>query len=315
MLLSILIPTYNRSVFLNKNLTMLKSYILDNDLESKVEIVVSNNFSSDDTSEIIGNFFKDNPTLSILPIHQSSNIGLLKNALEVLKNANFEYVMYLGDDDYIDENYLNGVITHIENNKSTHVVLPSLIEVNIHDEFVKNGRDFELQNSYWDAGYENCLENGWRGHQLSGLVLKRNGIYDAVKKFRVSNLYIFVFFTAYSCLKGNTFHYTKFPVRVTNPGQKNKDWNYGEDGLINDLFDNYINLPLSSWQITKLQLKVIESQPWRLWKYKKVGDKEFLITFKNMWFSKNSTYLFKIAFPLLVLKIAAKKKLYKLLKS
>lgn len=315
MLFSILIPTYNRSEFLVKNLNILKSHIAEFDSSIRFEIVISNNCSTDATDIAISEFIRENPKIDVNYIRQTSNLGVAMNCLIVFKESQGDYVMYLGDDDFISSDYLNNLLNHLINNPETHSVIPSILEIDIHGQKAKEGRDHELKSRIHSAGYSNCLENAWRGHQLSGIVVKRNNLYENYPDKDRGNMYIFIYFLAMSTLSGSTYHLTEFPVMVTNPGQKKKDWSYGEDGLLNEIFDNYINLPLNSWQITKLQLKVIESQPWRLWKYKKVGYKEFLITFKNMWFSKNSTYLFKIAFPLLVLKIAAKKKLYKLLKS
>ena len=52
MILSILIPTYNRSKFLEKNLQILNQHIHKIDVNNTIEIVVSNNGSPVNTDNI-----------------------------------------------------------------------------------------------------------------------------------------------------------------------------------------------------------------------------------------------------------------------
>jgi len=314
MLISIIIPTYNRSKYLLKNLKLLYGHIQA--IKSvKFEIVVSNNASNDDTDKKVHEFISAHPDVSVNYFLQKTNLGVAKNCLFVCEVAKGDFIIYLGDDDYMDYNYLNGVVDHLLKNSNTYSIIPSIVEVDMEGNHLKNGRDFEYPNTHYNSGFRNCKINSWRGHQLSGLVLKRDQLYNLYHKKEIGNMYIFIHFLAFNCLRGDTYHFTEFPVRVTNPGQKNKDWTYGEDGLINEIFDNYNNLPINHYQKTLLQLEVIRRQPWRLWRYKKIGNKEFYGTLKNMWFSKNSTFLFKVMFPFEILKISIKKKLYVLLKS
>jgi hypothetical protein len=66
---------------------------------------------------------------------------------------------------------------------------------------------------------------------------------------------------------------------------------------MNEIFDNYKKLPLSSWQKTKLQLNHYRKQSWRLWKYRSQNNKTFFKAFINIWLSQNSTFGFKLIFP------------------
>jgi len=315
MLFSFIIPTYNRSQFLLKNLLILQNHINKINNHWKFEIVISNNCSTDNTDNLVRNFQIENPLLNINYYQQKENLGIEKNCLFVLQEAKGEYIMYLGDDDYIDFGYVYNALKHINKNPNTHLILPSIVEVDINDILVKEGRDYELPNTHLKAGFKNCLRNSWRGHQLSGLVFKRKNLYHSYIKNEVQNLYPFIYFTGLACLRGDTYHLTEYPVRVTNPGQQNKNWTYGEDGLINEIFDNYIKLPVNYFQKTRLQIELIRRQPWRLWRYKKITKKAYYSVFWNMLSSSNSTLLFKIIFPFEIAIISLKKNLYKLLKS
>lgn len=301
MVLSILIPTYNRSKYLEKNIHLLTGFIAKGQLTSEVEIVISNNCSPDNTDELVESLINKNPSFSIRYFKQSENIGLENNALFVLKQAKGEYVMYLGDDDYIDYNYLIQAVEYLNKNPNTYNIIPSYVPVDFNGEKISAGRDVSLLSSLSKKGFENCVKNSWRGHQLSGLILKCKNLHEAYLEAKVNNIYPFIYFVAYNCMRGNTYHLTQYPISITQPGQENKDWNYGEDGLLNEVFDNYSKLKVNYFAKTILQLYFFKRQPWRLWNYRLISNLEFMKAFCKILTSKNSTLLFKMIFPLFVI--------------
>jgi len=298
MLLSILIPTYNRAPFLLKNLQLLSSFIAASGRTGDIEIVVASNNSSDNTITLVSDFTRNHEEVTLRFFSHAENIGLEKNALFTLKEAEGEYVMYLGDDDYLDQRYFYAVLDNIAERK-IHVIIPNNYAINVDGERITKGRDDRFKTTIHAEGFKNCLENSWRGHQLSGLVLRREGLFDAYMSNRVTNIYPFIYFVAYQSLFGVTLHMTDYPVKVTMPGQQNKDWNYGSDGLLNEIFNNYKRLPLNHLQKCILQCKMILVQPFRLWRYRKMG-KGFGKAIVRVWFSENGVFLFRILFPILV---------------
>jgi len=312
MLLSILLPTYNRSRFLLKNLELLSKHIKFINATDLIEIIISNNNSPDDTEILCKEFISKEKTLNIKYYNQEENIGLEENALYVLSKSKADYVMYLGDDDYIDLKYLEGLVNLISSDKEISTIIPSFYPIDIEEKRSGTGRDVNFKNKMFNPGFNNCLVNSYRGHQLSGLVLEREGLYEEYRSNNVNNIYLFIYFVSYNCLRGKTFHFTEFPVKVTSIGQQSKDWGYGDDGLINEVFDNYKKLNISLIKKTKLQLKFYKEQTWRLLAYKNNGFKSFILAFLKFWFAKNGTILFKLIFPLLFLKIEMKKKFKKL---
>lgn len=300
MLLSILIPTYNRAEFLLKNLECLKFFIRNSSKGDDIEIIVSNNCSSDTTDAQVRSFVQVNPDINFSYYYQQENIGLEKNALFVLGKALGEYVMYLGDDDFLDNRFFNEVVKHITQNIDTSVIIPNYIPVSINGDFISKPRDSNYSRIY-EKGYKSCLINAWRGHQMSGLVLKRDGLFEQYIKNDVNSIYLFIYFTAYSCLRGDIFHLAEFPVKVTQPGQLKKDWGYGDDGLLNEVFKNYDKLALNILQKTLLQLKHFIKQPWRLVMYRQHGIPRYFSAFKSIWFSQSSSRVFTILFPITVI--------------
>nr|WP_298994247.1 glycosyltransferase [uncultured Polaribacter sp.] len=300
MKLSILIPTYNRAEFLIKNLNILASFIKDTNHLNLIEIVIGNNRSTDNTDNLVNKFILDNELININYFLNKNNIGLEKNALTVLDKANSKFVMYLGDDDYLDFGYFEKILHSLDNISNLSCIIPNYIPITKEGAILGNGRDDNETTVISNKGFLNCLNNSWRGHQLSGLVFKREGLLEAYKKHNISNIYPFIFFVSYSCLNGKTLHIIEYPVQVTQPGQENKNWGYGNDGLITEIFDNYIKLPINNYKKTRLQLRQYNKQSWRLRMYYHKNKKDFLNAFFNIWLNKNGTFLFKILFPIYI---------------
>lgn len=302
MLLSILIPTYNRSKYLLQNLESLKVFATNTDEE--IEIVISNNCSPDDTHTVVSNLIETTPQVNFRYFLQSENVGLEKNALITLEKATGEYVMYLGDDDYLEDDYLVEVLRAIKTNKSISCIIPSFIAIDVDKKDLGFGRDLNMPNGYFKVGFDNCLTNSWRGHQLSGLLLKKEGLHEAYLRDKVRNLYPFIYFTSYSCLKGDTMHITGFPVKVTQPPQESKDWNYGKDGLISDVFDNYKKLKgISLLERSELEFKFLKVQKSRYRLYKERGRTAFLSAIIRIAFGKNTSIFTTFKFLFFIAKL------------
>lgn len=108
--LSICIPTYNRANYLDNCLSSIKIQLSDNPvLNNFIEVVVSDNNSTDNTKDIIEKY--KNYFINFKYLTNESNIGFDLNVLNVIKNANGKYCWYLGDDDTI----INGGIEFIYN--------------------------------------------------------------------------------------------------------------------------------------------------------------------------------------------------------
>lgn len=266
MKLNILIPTYNRGTDLAYNLQLLLGYIQNNSLKD-VSLILSNNCSTDNTREVLNQFSKAYPEI-IKVYEQSQNIGLENNALFCLECATADFVMYLGDDDYIDERYLLATLKAIDDIEGLNCVIPSFVGILPNKQIIPNsGRDIGLPSHLYEKGFSSCRINSQRGHQLSGLVFKREGLLSAYRNAGTHNLYPFIFFVSYSALNGQVYHITDYPVKVTQVLQNKKDWGYGEDGLLNDIFNNYKGLCLNIFQRSALEFTMLRRQSWRYTMY------------------------------------------------
>lgn len=103
-IVSIGIPTYNRADGLLKN--ALQSAL--NQTYENVEVVVSDNCSSDNTAEFVRSF--ENPRLRYF--RHDKNIGPVNNFNYCLEKANGDYFLLLHDDDLIDPDFVETCMQH-----------------------------------------------------------------------------------------------------------------------------------------------------------------------------------------------------------
>lgn len=101
-LLTVAIPTYNRA---DKLEAVLKSLMAQND--ERIEIIISDNASEDDTESVAEKFRAVYP--EIIYIKNNENKGAALNQLQCIKKASGKYVFILCDDDIL----CSGAIAHI----------------------------------------------------------------------------------------------------------------------------------------------------------------------------------------------------------
>lgn len=291
MTLSILIPTYNRALFLERNLTLLIQEILSDSIDAT--ILVSDNCSSDNTHEVCSPFLNSFPSLFSYYCH-NTNLGYEKNLLFILSKATSDYVLLLGDDDYLASGYLKQVSELITNYPQLGCILPNFKEVDIDGRDLGAIREKNVGSIIYNAGFDACLKNAWRAHQLSGIVFRRENVLNTYTEFELHNLYPQVFFVSYVSLYRDVIFAPEFPVSVTRVPQLNKDWSYDKSGLLCDIFDNFRCLGLSNYQRGLLELSIITHQPGR---YLGDGSKEaFLSAFHQILKDSRMSFIGKLFF-------------------
>lgn len=243
MQLTIVIPTYNRHKDLKKNLDLLEDQIVNSQLTNDIIVLVSDNCSTDGTYAMLAEKKKAS-RISLILYHQDLNLGYEQNILFSLSKVATEWVMLLGDDDYLEPTYISDCINAIKTNPSLGCIIANYREWNPVKKELGALREENCPTEYHKAGFNACLKNAWRAHQLSGLTFRREGLYEEYNKRKLHNLYPQIFFVAYTALRYDVIHFGHFCLRVSNIPQTQKDWNYGDDRLMNDILDNFKNLGL-----------------------------------------------------------------------
>jgi len=103
-ILTVGIPTYNGSTLISTALDSVLKQI-SSGLETRVDILISDNASSDGVGEIIHAYQANHPTL-IQYSRNDSNIGFDRNVDILFKKASGKYIWMLGDDDALEEGAL-----------------------------------------------------------------------------------------------------------------------------------------------------------------------------------------------------------------
>lgn len=111
-ILSICIPTYNRAGFLKQCLDSIASQIKN---PEHVEIVISDNGSSDNTQSVVEEYQKKFPFIKY--IKNRENLGFDKNVLQVVEKASGDYCWLLGDDDALFKDALECLLPLLLENK------------------------------------------------------------------------------------------------------------------------------------------------------------------------------------------------------
>lgn len=293
-MIDILIPTFNRAEFLKKNILDLNHKIINSNIQVQFRILVSDNCSTDNTADTLSEI-EGAVTVPLIRFRQEENIGLEPNALFLLEKATSEYVMYLGDDDYLPDGYLEFVFDKTKN-EGVSCVIPGFSGL-FPGDIIQPARNALFKKKKYPPGFLTVCKLSNFGHQLSGLVTKRDGLYSAyMEKKENRNIYPFVFFVSYSMLRDETYYAPMYQVLVSQGNSK--DWRYDNSGLLVEIFKNYKTLyPSEPFKEAWAGLSFAGIQSWRL----RVGKNPLntLKAFKHLIASNEVSPLIKISLPFL----------------
>ena len=134
-ILSICVPTRNRGARLQIMLKSLLPQIVLFGAE-KIQIVISNNASLDETDDVINCFCEQG--FSVEYYKQKTNIGH-KNLDFVISKARGKYILLSGDDDIYSPNFLSSVQPFLENKSEFGILHWNRL---VGDEYCSNNRIF-----------------------------------------------------------------------------------------------------------------------------------------------------------------------------
>jgi glycosyltransferase involved in cell wall biosynthesis len=261
-LFDILIPTYNRSRCLEQNLHLLFEQLAEPTLAARARIIVADNASPDDTAEVIARARARSP-VPLVSLRHETNIGLEANSVAVLRAATAPYVVFLGDDDFLPDGYLARVAELLAADGGVTCIIPGMTSV-FPDGSTEVGRLMPYEERLFEPGYRTLeLLTGY-GHQLSGLVLRREGLLEAYTRVdSLRNPYLFIFFVAFNLLRGRSWFLPRFSVKVTVGNAK--DWSYDGAGLLPEILKN-CQLLFPDQPLRRLWLSnvLMTQQHWRM---------------------------------------------------
>ena len=107
-LLSIAIPTWNRAKTLDKALTFLIPQLYE--FANEIELIISDNASSDETESIIRKYKEENSKLNFISNRNEENIQFFGNFTKCRELANGRYIWVLSDDDFVQKGLILKIV-------------------------------------------------------------------------------------------------------------------------------------------------------------------------------------------------------------
>lgn len=255
-ILTIFIPTFQRHDYAVKNITHLESLLQqDIDLRDNIEILLSDNNSDYNAFKQIEDAVHQLKSESISIHRHLVNYGVGGNIVEAYDKITSPYIMFCGDDDFLDPAYLLHIIKVIHSKLENEIVISHCSIQGVRPNGLLGlGRNLNEPNR---VIYKPCnLYGHMLSHQLSGLVLCAKTIQDLLFKLRSENKHdidhIYVCMTLYSLLNTPNITYYQFnqtPVYVHNSALKS--WFHSVDDSIHEISKafyyaiDYSNLNLS----------------------------------------------------------------------
>lgn len=164
-LLSICIPTYNRSEYLRELLDVIYNQSVD--FAEEIEVVISDNASTDDTSGVIDACKRRFPNFIVNGWEK--NTGTRYNVCNIPKFASGKYAWFFSDDDIIEDNILHEVFQFIKVNDD--LALISLNWINV-DQHIPVYRD--LENRIYPSAEDIFVKCGEYMALVSALIVMRS---------------------------------------------------------------------------------------------------------------------------------------------
>jgi len=135
LMLSIAIPTWNRATTLDKALDFLLPQV--SEFKQHVQIVISDNASDDNTTEIINKHFLKYSSISFIHNKNEVNIGFFGNFKKCRELSTGKYLWILSDDDFVCNNIVFELINNLIEGEYSTIFLKNNFKSN---SFIKSKR-------------------------------------------------------------------------------------------------------------------------------------------------------------------------------
>lgn len=208
--LSICIPTYNRAKYLRQLLESISRQSLD-----EVEVVVSDNASSDDTQQLLREYAGK---ITHLVTHRwEQNAGADRNYLKVIELANGEYCWLMGSDDIVPDGSIARILSILETNPDLVITGRNISSIDLAPIGTESFLDASVQSRRYDFSKREelldylraCRSLGGVFSYLSSIVVRRSA-WQAVRfdEAFIGSAYSHVFVLMKIALNGAKLHFT-----------------------------------------------------------------------------------------------------------
>lgn len=160
-LLSVCIPTYERAVALKRQLAWLAGEL--NGFEDLIEVVISDNASTDDTPTVMAEWAATWPSLSVTSRRNPVNLGWMRNFESCVRAARGRYCWLVGDDDTMYQGTLGVVVDQLRDDPDLALLYLNFISRHGETGELLGDRWFDPAVASWDpadgkAIFQHCIE-------------------------------------------------------------------------------------------------------------------------------------------------------------
>ena len=179
-LISICFPIFNRKrVFTHSLNSFLKASA---NVYNYIEIVISDNFSSDDITSVVNNAKSEFPNIKIVYSKNQFNKGLANNYVDVVSKASGKYCWIVGSDDFVFLNSIEIIIGSLLKNENVDLITMDFDTRHVDEiirEKINNNKildPFEITSGTSDDFIHNRFNNLFLGSMM--VVLFKKEIWD-----------------------------------------------------------------------------------------------------------------------------------------
>lgn len=171
MKISVCIPTYNQSKYLEQSIRSALNQTLVPD-----EIIVSNDCSTDDTKSLLT--YLQNEIQCLKVINQSKNLGIAANVTACMQEAKGDYIVKLDSDDLLLPGFIKELFCLLEKYASAGYAHAAVEEIDINDNFLKH-RKLIRSSEYIDG--DAALKASLKGYKVAAnIIMYRKSVLQEV---------------------------------------------------------------------------------------------------------------------------------------
>jgi len=175
--ISVIIITYNQEKYIEK---AIRGVFMQN-INVPVELIISNDKSTDKTDAVIRNMIKDSPeNIEIIYTSHEKNLGATPNFYNALKKVTGNYVAFCeGDDFWTDANKLQIQFDFMETHPEYSICCHNTVQVDADDNIIPNQQFSSVENRDYST-FE--IYKNWKIHTTSVFIKKEVLESDAAQK-------------------------------------------------------------------------------------------------------------------------------------
>jgi abequosyltransferase len=207
-LLTIAIPTFNRAKLLDKQLEWLTHAIQG--FESVCEVIVSDNCSTDDTSNVVKKWQSLFPSITFSYKKNLDNIGAVRNIASCIEAANGEHVWIVSDDDKIFDNSIADIVSALTKYPNLGLMILNFSKSDAKTGHVFEARCFHVDNDEFNSNgtivFQRCLEESIGGVGLTTALVYRTDLAKRALENWITglnNMAVQIYWTAYCARYGS----------------------------------------------------------------------------------------------------------------